>query len=103
MDAFLLTSAREGTPNVVLEAQAAGLPVIATAAGGTEEALREGSAAIAAPTPAALAEALAALFADPGRLAAARTDGPGFVAARYGLERMLDETLAVYAPGLAPG
>jgi glycosyltransferase involved in cell wall biosynthesis len=101
MDAFLLTSAREGTPNVVLEAQAAGLPVIATAAGGTEEALREGAAALAEPTPAALAEALAALFADPDRLAAARTLGPKFVAGRYGLARMLDETLAVYAPGLA--
>jgi glycosyltransferase involved in cell wall biosynthesis len=103
MDAFLLTSACEGTPNVVLEAQAAGLPVIATAAGGTEEALREGAAALAAPTPPALAAALAALFADPARLAAARADGPGFVAERYGLPRMLDETLAVYAPGLAPG
>lgn len=102
MDAFLLTSAREGTPNVVLEAQAAGLPVIATAAGGTEEALREGPAALADPTPAALAQALAALFADPDRLAAARALGPRFVAERYGLERMLDETLAVYAPGLAP-
>lgn len=101
MDAFLLTSAREGTPNVVLEAQAAGLAVIATAAGGTEEALREGAAALAAPTPSALAAALAALFADPARLAAARAEGPGFVAARYGLARMLDETLAVYAPGLA--
>lgn len=101
MDAFLLTSAREGTPNVVLEAQGAGLPVIATAAGGTEEALREGAAALAAPTPGALAAALAALFADPTRLAAARADGPGFVAARYGLARMLDATLAVYAPGLA--
>lgn len=101
MDAFLLTSAREGTPNVVLEAQGAGLPVIATVAGGTEEALREGPAALAAPTPEALAAALAALFADPARLAAARAEGPGFVAARYGLARMLDETLAVYAPGLA--
>lgn len=103
MDAFLLTSAREGTPNVVLEAQAAGLPVIATAAGGTEEALREGAAALAEPTPAALAQALAALFADPARLGAARALGPGFVAAHYGLARMLDETLAIYAPGLAPG
>lgn len=101
MDAFLLTSAREGTPNVVLEAQAAGLPVIATAAGGTEEALREGPVALADPTPAALAEAVAALFADPDRLAAARALGPTFVAERYGLARMLDETLALYAPGLA--
>lgn len=103
MDAFLLTSDREGTPNVVLEAQAAGLPVIATEAGGAAEALREGRAAIAEAAPDALAAALAALFADPARLEAARALGPGFVAERFGLERMLDETLAVYAPGLAGG
>ena len=36
------TSLREGTPNVVLEAMANGLPVVATRAGGTSELLRDG-------------------------------------------------------------
>ncbi len=36
---LLLTSSREGRPNVVLEALASGLPVLATAAGGTGELL----------------------------------------------------------------
>jgi len=38
-DALLLTSSREGRPNVVLEALASGLPPVATDAGGTAEVL----------------------------------------------------------------
>jgi len=38
-DVLLLTSQREGRPNVVLEALASGRPVLATAAGGTAELL----------------------------------------------------------------
>lgn len=40
-DLLLLTSKREGRPNVVLEALSSGLPVVATDAGGTRELLRE--------------------------------------------------------------
>ncbi|MDH3978691.1 MAG: glycosyltransferase, partial [Gammaproteobacteria bacterium] len=38
-NALLLTSSREGRPNVVLEALSSGLPVVATQAGGTSEIL----------------------------------------------------------------
>lgn len=41
-DVFLATSLNEGLPNVVIEAQAAGLPVVATWAGGTHEVVDEG-------------------------------------------------------------
>lgn len=40
-DVLVSTSAREGTSNVILEAQAHGLPVIATRVGGTPEILNE--------------------------------------------------------------
>lgn len=72
-DAFVLPSDKEGMPLVVLEAMAAGLPVIATDVPGTRE-LVGGTGLLAAPEPAALARAIDAVAADPGlrkRLAAA--------------------------------
>jgi glycosyltransferase involved in cell wall biosynthesis len=41
-DVFWLTSSWEGLPNVLLEAQATGVPVVARDAGGAREAMRDG-------------------------------------------------------------
>jgi glycosyltransferase involved in cell wall biosynthesis len=41
-DLFVLNSTHEGFPHVLLEAMCAGLPVLATAAGGTPELVRDG-------------------------------------------------------------
>lgn len=45
-DLFVQASETEGLPNVVLEAAAAGLPIVATAVGGTEEVLTAGQDAL---------------------------------------------------------
>jgi glycosyltransferase involved in cell wall biosynthesis len=98
LDVFLLTSFKEGTPNVVLEAQHVGTPVVTVEAGGTREALEEGRTGwiVDPPEAAGLAERVCAVLDDAQRRADCLTAGPAFVAARFGLDRMVDETLAAY-------
>jgi teichuronic acid biosynthesis glycosyltransferase TuaC len=59
-DVFCLPSAREGCPNVVLEALACGRPVVATAVGNVPDLVREGVSGqlVHSDTPEALAETL---------------------------------------------
>lgn len=58
---FVNTSSSEGVPVSIMEAFAAGLPVVATAAGGTEEIVHDGSNGFVVPvqtTPGEIADAL---------------------------------------------
>ena len=107
MDLFLLTSQLEGTPNVVLEASLLGLPVVVTDAGGTCETVDQGQTGfvVSEATPDALAEASARVLQDRGFCEDIRNRGPAFVRTRFGLERMIDETLKAYgmAANAAPG
>lgn len=67
MDMFVLSSDWEGMPNAVLEAMAAGLPVVATAVGGIPEAVVDGVTGLLVPPrdPTSLAEAITNLLHDP--------------------------------------
>lgn len=49
LDAFLLTSHWEGLPRVLLEARAAGIPVVATRVGGADEAIDHRQGCLSAP------------------------------------------------------
>ena len=98
LDVFMLTSLQEGTPNVVLEAQWVGTPVVAVEAGGTREALDEGRTGwiVDPPTAVGLAERVSALLDAPALRETVLTAGPAFIETRFGLQRMIDETLAAY-------
>jgi glycosyltransferase involved in cell wall biosynthesis len=80
-DVFLLTSISEGIPLTLIEAMAAGLPVVATRVGGVEEVVEDGATGLLAPSGddmglaghvLRLAEdtALAALMGERGRMRA---------------------------------
>jgi glycosyltransferase involved in cell wall biosynthesis len=66
-DIVALPSFTEGLPNVALEAGAAGIPVVATAVGGTPEVVADGVTGFLVPPgdPAALAAKLGELLRDP--------------------------------------
>jgi glycosyltransferase involved in cell wall biosynthesis len=69
LDLAASSSHTEGLPVAVLEAQAAGLPVVATAVGGTPEVIVAGDNGLLVPpgSPESLASALDALLADEPR------------------------------------
>jgi glycosyltransferase involved in cell wall biosynthesis len=65
-DVVVLPSLSEGLSNAVMEAMAAGRPVVATAVGGTPELLADGRGLLVPPgDPGALADALGAVLSDP--------------------------------------
>jgi glycosyltransferase involved in cell wall biosynthesis len=98
LDQFWLTSNWEGTPNVVLEAMAAGVPVIATRVGGTAEIVADRATGILVEKGdmEAVAQASLRLADDPalaGRMGAAARD---LVARRFSIAAMVDGTENVY-------
>ena len=96
-DVFALPSRKEGLPYVVLEAMAAGLPVVATRSAGVELLIDPGVTGAIVPTDDAssLALALIGLLADPNRRSA-YGHAARHRAARFSVDAMVDQTLSTY-------
>ncbi len=89
-DIFLLPSENEGMPMAVLEAMAAGCPVIAANVGGVAEAIDHGrnGLLIEPRSPQAIAEALLKLAADPELRLRLRANAAATAKERFSLDRM---------------
>jgi glycosyltransferase involved in cell wall biosynthesis len=98
MDVFLLTSRLEGFPNVLIEAQALGVPVITTDAGGAAETLIQGRTgyAIFPHSTELLADAVLQILGDRPWREAARQAAHRFVRERFSMSEMVDRTLDAY-------
>ena len=102
-DALLFPTRLEGLPLAALEAQACGLPVIATDGSSLPEVVEDGTTGILCPQDdvSAFAEAARLLAADPGlwlRMGKAARDRAETL---FGLETMIDRYVAVYRNILA--
>ncbi|HRD72831.1 MAG TPA: glycosyltransferase family 4 protein [Aquimonas sp.] len=97
-DLLVLPSREEGLSNVIIEAMGSGLPIIATAVGGTPELIRDGENGLLVPNEddSALAAAMQRLIDDDAlrdRLAAqARADA----LTGFSLDAMVDHTVSIY-------
>lgn len=97
-DVFVLPSLYEGLPLSVLEAMAAGKPVIATRIGGTDEAVVDGETGLLVPPadPHALAQAIRALLDNPALAQRLATAGQASVHQKFSAETMVQRTMQVY-------
>jgi glycosyltransferase involved in cell wall biosynthesis len=102
-DAVVLTSANEGTPVTIIEALAAGRPVVATNVGGVRDVVDEGVSGflVRSGDTHAIAERLEMLARDPERRSAMGEAGRTRVLERYAVSRLVDDVDALYRDLLA--
>lgn len=103
MDLFVLPSLREGISNTILEAMAAGLPVVATNVGGNPEIVLQGETGTLVPPsdPRAMAEALHAYCIDRRKGHAQGLAGRRTVEVSFSISNMVDHYVDVYDRVLA--
>jgi glycosyltransferase involved in cell wall biosynthesis len=102
LDVVVNSSLNEGTPVALIEALAAGKPVVATRVGGTVDLLGDGARGALVPPsdPGALARAIVDALQTPAARERARA-GQAYVLARHAVGRLLDDIDGLYRELLA--
>lgn len=102
MDISVLTSLEEGFPNAILESMAAGLAVVATAVGGSQEAVIDGETGFLVPSDdhEALADRVTVLLKDPKKRKMMGERGRAVAIERFSLDAMVEKTEKLYGDRL---
>ncbi len=97
-DVFALPSHSEGSPNVVLEAMAANLPIVATAVGGVPEILEDNESALLVPVndPNAMAAAIVRIFSDKNLAERLTRNSAALIASRFTPEQYVRSLIEIY-------
>lgn len=101
-DVVCLPSYREGLPKSLIEAAAAGKPIVTTDVPGCREIVRHGDNGLLVPprNPEALADALARLIESPGLRRQMGARGRIRAEQEFGLDRVIRQMLALYDEAL---
>ena len=101
-DLFLLTSVVEGLPNVLIEAQAFGVPVVSTDAGGAKDTFIDGETGVLVTEPTAddLAHTILSCLDDPQWMEAAKINSRTNSRKLFSQEAMIERLKEIYALAL---
>ncbi|MBN2105747.1 glycosyltransferase [bacterium] len=97
-DIFILTSRSEGLPNVIMEAMAAGKPVVATDVGGVSELVQHGKTGYLVPSGDVekMTEAIMDLIEHPEKREAFGYEGRISIESYFSIEKMVRKTENLY-------
>jgi glycosyltransferase involved in cell wall biosynthesis len=98
MDIVALTSLNEGTPVSLIEAQAAGKPIVSTVVGGIANIVIPGKTALLSDSNdvEGFTTNLLALVSDPALRAGMQVEGPDFAQSKFGYQRLVKDTQVLY-------